>query len=144
MAVNGTELRLSKFIKANREKVFAAWTEIDHIRKWFCPVSMTVPFAEVDARLNGRYKITMQNSKDETFTTYGEYQEFVPNEKLVFTWGWEGPDRHETLVTVEFFDKDGGTEVQLTHTRFADVGQAEHHEEGWVGCLDNLLAHLSS
>jgi len=60
----------------------------------------------------------------------------VPPEKLVYTWVWEpnvpetqirsgsGPEGlvapGETLVTVEFHDVDGQTEVVLTHQFFAD------------------------
>ena len=41
---------------------------------------MTVPFADVDAKVGGYYRIQMKNSDDETFTTTGQYQEIVPNE----------------------------------------------------------------
>lgn len=135
-------VQLRKFIDAKREKVFKAWVDPALLKQWFAPGDMTTPLAETDARSGGAYKFQMKNSKDKTFTTYGTYQEFVPNEKLVFTWGWEGPDRHETLVTVEFVDKDHGTEVILTHERFVDQGSADHHAEGWEGCLANLADRI--
>lgn len=58
----------------------------------------------------------------------------------MFTWAFEkmpGDDPDfvpaETLVTVEFIDKGGATEVVLTHERFPD-----EHQGGWLGCLDSL------
>ena len=138
------QLQLKKFIEAKREKVFRAWTDPALIRQWFAPGDMTTPLAETEPRTGGSYRIQMKNSKDETFTTFGEYREFIENEKLVFTWGWESPDRHETLVTVEFVDKGNGTEVILTHERFADQASADHHQEGWEGCLNSLAARINA
>jgi CubicO group peptidase (beta-lactamase class C family) len=76
-------------------------------------------------------------------TTVGVYREIIPNEKLVFTWGWEGPERHETLVTIELSDRDGGTELVLLHERFADQAAADHHGQGWRGCLENLATRIT-
>ena len=138
-----TQLQVSQFIKAKKDRVFKAWTDVNAVMQWFCPTNMTVPFAEIDAREGGNYRIQMKNKDDETFTTYGVYQEIRNNEKLVFTWGWEGPDREETLVTVEFFEKDEGTEVILTHSRFTDSEMADKHQQGWNSCLDNLNNKIS-
>lgn len=138
------ELRVSRVVKASRGKVFAAWTDPQLVQKWFAPGDMTVPIAELDARPDGQYRIQMKNSKDETFTTIGQYQEIVPDEKLVFTWGWEGPEREETLVTIELRDHSDGTEVILTHQRFSTQAAADHHQEGWVGCLENLATRIDT
>ncbi len=143
MNTENTRLQLTEFIAASREKVYKAWTDPEWLSRWFAPGEMTVPLAEVDARVGGQYRIQMKNSKDdETFTTRGEYQELVPNEKLVFTWGWEGPDRHESLVTVELRDKDSGTEMVLIHERLANAESAKSHTEGWQGCLANLAGRI--
>ena len=72
-------------------------------------------------------------------------REVDPPEKLVFTWAWEkmsGDDSNfvpaETLVTVEFLDKNGATEVVLTQEQFSDEHMRDEHEGGWAGCLDGL------
>ena len=45
---------------------------------------------------------------------YGTYLEVEPPERLVYTLAWEGfPLGPETLVTVEFRDADGETDVVL-------------------------------
>lgn len=78
----------------------------------------------------------------ETHTTTGVYKEILPPQRLVFTWGWEGPDREETEVTIELKEKDGGTELTLTHARFASTESRDKHQHGWDGCLDNLSRFL--
>jgi uncharacterized protein YndB with AHSA1/START domain len=139
-----TSLQVRKFIKAKRERVYAAWTDPELMKKWFAPGTMTVPAAEANAIEGGQYHIQMRKESGELHTAYGEYQQIIPQQKLVFTWGWEGPNHYETLVTVEFNDKDGGTEVILTHERFKDAEDARHHTEGWQGCLESLEKHFGT
>jgi uncharacterized protein YndB with AHSA1/START domain len=135
------QLRLNRFIAARREQVFRAWISPALMQQWFCPVDMSVAQAEADPRVGGLYRVQMRKSSGELHITSGVYREVIPNERLVFTWGWEGPDRHETLVTIELRDKDNGTELVLIHERFADQGSADHHGQGWRSCLENLAAH---
>ena len=69
----------------------------------------------------------MEPGKEAPYVSYGVYQEVVEPEKLVFTWAFEkrpGDDPDfvpaQTLVTIEFLDKGGATEVVLTHQQFPD------------------------
>src|SRR4051794_31083991 len=109
------DLRVTKLIKAPRAKVFAAWTSPEMLKHWFFPEDMSVKSAETDVRVGGAYRATMA-SPTGTFTAYGNYTEIVDGEKLVFTHHWDEGDRRETLVTVTFADKNGGTEVTLVHS----------------------------
>lgn len=136
-----TRLQLKKFIKAPRERVYAAWTKPELMKLWLAPGAMTVRFAETDVRVGGKYRLQMQDGAN-FHTAYGVYRKIVPNEKLVLTWGWEGKDVHDSLLTLEFTDRDGGTEVTLTHERFANTEQTRQHTKGWIGCLDNLAARI--
>ncbi|MGH7699802.1 MAG: SRPBCC family protein [Gemmatimonadales bacterium] len=56
---------------------------------------------------------------------------------LVYTWFWEtNVNMGETLVTVEFRDLGGRTEVVLTHELFPTEEDRENHEAGWAACGD--------
>jgi uncharacterized protein YndB with AHSA1/START domain len=136
-----TRLQVKKFIKASPQKVFEAWTKPEIMKLWFCPEELTPGPITADARVGGKYSGTMIG-KDQSHTATGVYQEVIANKKLVFTHGWEGPARAETLVTVELHEKDGGTEVILTHERLAPEG-VEGHTQGWRSTLDNLAKHLT-
>ena len=69
----------------------------------------------------------------------GEYREIVAGEKLVFTWAWEsGGMGGETLVTLEFRDRDGGTELSLTHEGFDSTESCDAHNRGWSSSLNCL------
>ena len=105
------------------------------------PGPITVPVAQVDLKVGGRYRLEMDNARTK-YVVYGQYVEIIPNQKLVFTWGWEGPNRYETRVTVLFTDKPDGTELTLTHERFANAEDMGRHEHGWTGSLEKLAAAL--
>lgn len=138
-----TSLQVKQFMQAPREKVFRALTQPELIKRWFAPGNMIVTISESDPRVGGAYKIQMQNDEKETFTTYGEYLEIIENKKLVYSWGWELEDRHESQVTIDLYDKDGGTEVCLTHIRHRDEEAAKSHTNGWVGCFRNLAERIA-
>jgi len=143
----GISLRVTKTINAPCERVFAAWTQPEHLHKWWgAHESFSAPIAEVDLRVGGKDRFGMlEPGKDAPYVAYGVYQEVIESEKLVFTWAFEkmpGDDPGfvpaETLVTVEFIDKGDATEVVLTHERFPDEHMRDEHQGGWFGCLDGL------
>ncbi len=138
-----TTLQLKRIFPAPREKVFRAWTDPKELKKWFAPTDeYTVPFAEVDLRVGGNYRIAMQAPDGNLHIAIGTYREILPPEKLVFTWSWEGADMQETLVIIEFRKQGNSTEVVLTHKLFPNVEARDKHSQGWTGCLDRLAKVL--
>jgi uncharacterized protein YndB with AHSA1/START domain len=136
-------LQVSSIIKAPRAKVFAAWTTADTLRKWFAPGDRKPEPAVLDVRPGGQFRIIMQGETDAP-TAVGEYREVVADEKLVFTWGWDGDPSQPTLVTVTFTDVEGGTEVVLVHDRFATAETRDHHQQGWQAIIDKMPALFAS
>jgi uncharacterized protein YndB with AHSA1/START domain len=133
-----TSLKLTRLIRADTEKVFDAWTQPQHLNLWSAPEGMDIA-AEVDLRVGGRYRIRMQGAEGD-FNAVGEYLEIDRPKRLRYTWSWEeeGNDSYETIVTVEFHDRDGATEVVLVHEQFPDADITGKHTEGWTSCLDRL------
>ena len=146
-----TTLRVTKTIAAPRDRVFKAWTEPEMLKQWMGPeASFTVPIAEVDLRVGGTYRLGMlPPGESEPHVVGGVYREVRPPEKLVFTWKWEQPDGNvpdpaadspEMVVTVEFRDMGGSTEVVVTHEYHPDKHSRDEHAKGWNGCLEQLAA----
>lgn len=143
-----TTLQISRTFQASREKVFQAWTTAEALKKWFGPTDgFTVPSADVDLRVGGKYRIQMKAPDGEIHTVGGIYREVTAPVKLVFTWAWEegggcgdSGSEHpvETLVTVEFREKGQNTEVLLTHELLPNTDFRDKHDEGWSGCLNRL------
>jgi uncharacterized protein YndB with AHSA1/START domain len=137
-----TSLRISRVVRADRETVFRAWTEADRLKQWAAPEGFSVVATEVDLTVGGRYRIQMQSPDGEHHTAAGTYRAIERPLRLCYTWQWEegGYDVGETLVTVEFNDLGGSTEIVLTHELFPTNDAKEAHEQGWASCLNRIEA----
>ena len=99
-----TTLTITRTFAAPREKVFKAWTDPQELKKWWAAgPGFTTPFAEVDLRVGGRYRLAMKPpDQDVVRVVGGVYREVRPPERLIYTWAWEGSGGPETVVTVTF------------------------------------------
>ena len=132
-------LSLIRTIKATPEKVYAALTEPKTLKKWMSPSdAMDVTIAETDLKIGGKYRIVMREPDGKEYRVGGVYKELSPGRKLVFTWGWDGSQGSETLVTIELRKNGAGTELSLTHTKFVDEASRDMHSQGWAGCVGRL------
>ena len=139
-----TSLQIRRIYPQPVAAVYAAWSDPEQIKHWMGP-SDDFGEAEVtiDVRVGGRYRYIMHAPDGEVHRVGGVFREIVPDRKLVYTWAWESTPERESLVTVEFKPSGQGTELIVTHRRFADGQARDHHRQGWNGCLDRLGRYLS-
>ncbi len=140
------ELTLSRFIRAPREKVFDAFVTEQGVKSWMCPRGMGIPEASVDACVGGKYRVTMRSRDGESFTAGGVYREVERPKRLTYTWAWEGEGmpNMETLITVSFAERDGGTELTMTHSGFPDEALCDSHRQGWSSSVNRLVDALDA
>lgn len=138
-AVAPLEVIVNRTLNAPRERVFRAWTTPAEVNRWFSPDAEATVSTSIDLRVGGKYRIDMERN-GKVVSAVGVYREITPPERLVFTWVAEGGmvPSGETLVTVEFFDVDGKTQVTLTHQNFASEEARARHESGWNRGMDRL------
>ncbi len=139
-----TSLQIRRTFPQPIAAVYAAWTDPEQIKHWMGP-SDSSGAAEVtmDLRVGGRYRFIMHTTDGETHRVEGAFREIVPNRKIVYTWAWHTTPDRESQVTVEFASAGTGTELILTHQRFADADARDRHHKGWDGCLDRFGRFLS-
>jgi uncharacterized protein YndB with AHSA1/START domain len=138
-------LIMHRLIRAPRERVFRAWIDPDDILKWFGPGDCRALEAKVDLRVGGSYRFRVLTHGME-MDLVGVFHEISAPSRLVYTWQFKGgppPDMPETFVTVEFIEKDNGTEVRIKHDKLPTNEVREQHRMGWVGCLEKLDALVS-
>ena len=137
-------LRLERFYPVAPEKVWRAWTDAQALGQWFRPdASFSIPLAEADVRVGGRFRVLMVDAKGEEFDLSGAYREVVRARKLVMTWGWKNQPGHESLVTVDLHPLHGGTQLELQHDQYIDFENQPTHEQGWNGAFDKLERYLA-
>jgi uncharacterized protein YndB with AHSA1/START domain len=149
-------LQLRRVIKGSRQRVFEAWTKPELLRQWFGPATRSVAEVSSDLRVNGAFRIVMEGDSANCApppeagapprrpVATGKYTEIVPYERLSFTWRGDWGDMGDTLVTLEFNEVAGGTEVVLTHTNFTNREVLEGHNKGWKESLDKLARFIES
>jgi len=141
-------LEVKRMFPAPREKVFAAWTRPDALKRWWgVSEGYTVPIAEVDLQVGGKYRLAMMPPDGkQVIVMSGEYRVIQPPEKLVFTWGFENEEGGmESLITLQFVAHGNQTEIILTHEYYGPEEAAKNFRQGWDGMfarLSRALAHL--
>ncbi len=134
-----TVLRITRRVRAPQEKVFRAFTDATLLRQWWGPKSFTLVKAEVDLRPGGAFHFEMRSDAGTLRRLSGTYREVRPFDRLVHTWIWGEGDLAgvETLVTMEFHDLGGVTELRLTHVLPTTTAR-DQHGWGWNGLFERL------
>ena|SRR5436853_563443 len=134
-------LEIKRLIKAPRDQVYAAWADPAQLRQWFGPDNVQTQELITDVRVGGEFRWSLINSDGEEMTVRGEYRDVQPGRKIAFTWRWDDDENWEnqiSVVTVELSDRDGGTEVRLTHEQLPNDQSRDNHNEGWNNVFNNL------
>jgi uncharacterized protein YndB with AHSA1/START domain len=142
----GHEVVITRIFNAPRSLVFKAWTDPEHLSKWFGPKGFMATIIENDARTGGAYHFHMRSPNFDQHW-HGIYREVVAPERLVFTWPTttRHPEVTNTVVTVSFEDVGGGkTRLTLRHATFDTIGQRDDHGGGWNSAFDRLAELVES
>src|SRR5689334_5994392 len=132
-------LTLKRRIKAAPEKVYAAWTQPEHMTRWWgVRGHANKPIAEADLKVGGRFRVQSWGENGEHHSVSGVYREVVPNRRLVFSWAWQSTPERESKVSIDLRPDGDGTMLTLTHEQFADQKACDDHRVGWTMALDNL------
>jgi uncharacterized protein YndB with AHSA1/START domain len=133
-------LEIKRCINAAREHVFDAFTVPEQIVKWIGPAERDALSADVDLRVGGEYRFRFNTDTHGDLEAYGVFREITRPSRLVYTWRWNDPrvDCGETLITVDFVDANGGTELRFRQEGFPTIDDRDGHNDGWSRCLAKL------
>ena len=137
----GPVLVVRRQIAVPRERVFEAWLDSESLAHWMRPGDCTHATVTVDPRVGGGFRIVMEGPTQGTVEHHGEYLAIEPPTLLSFTWISKHTDHKPTVLTIEFHERDTGTELVLTHRRLPPQ-VVERHRAGWtdiVRLLDEAL-----
>ena len=142
-----TSLEIKRFINAPPAQVYAAWTDPAQLKEWFGPEWVQTRDIVADARVGGTFRWDLIDCDGKEVTIDGQYREVVPGKKIAFSWRhhddrvWEG---RTSMVTIEFSDANGGTELLLTHEQLPSEESRDDHGQGWKSVLDRLENFVNS
>ena len=130
-----------------RERVFAAWTNPEIAARFLGPGEIKATVPQMDVKVGGTFTIAMDLPENGRFVARGTYLEVNAPKRLVMTWRWEEDDpaeEYDSLLSLDFNERDGGTELVLTHEKIASVESRARHEEGWTAIIDQLATVLAA
>lgn len=155
---------LERDFAAPLERVWKAWTEIDHLARWFGPKGFTNGRATLDLRPGGSFHYSQIAPDGRELWGKFDYLEVVPLRKLVwvnyFSDANGGVTRHpftqlewplRMFSEATFAEHQGGTRVTLRWVPL-DATDAEiaafnsmrsSMSQGWSGTFERLIAHLA-
>lgn len=150
----GTEVRIERTISAPPHSVYRAWLEPELLLLWLAPGAMDVSRVEVDERVGGHFRIWQSSSGQDAGGFECKLAELVPDQRIVFHWGFVGPDRaasprFDSLLTITLREAPGdATSLTLVHQKLDDLEQAMPHVArnvgiGWELVFEKLATLLN-
>ena len=113
------QILITREFDAPRDLLFKAYTTPELVRRWWHARRGEVTTAEIDLRVGGKWRYVMVTPDGSEVGFHGEYQEIVPNERLVSTEVYEGMPQagdapeQGTVNTATFADADGRTTLSI-------------------------------
>ncbi|HET6343113.1 MAG TPA: SRPBCC family protein [Gemmatimonadota bacterium] len=146
------DLVLERVVDVSPALVWKAWTEPEHLVKWFTPAPWTTIDCEMDLRPGGMFRTVMRSPEGKDYPNVGCFLEILPNERLVWTNALEpgyrpsgsGTDEPFPFTAAIVLEPAGkGTKYTAIAIHKDRDGRKEHEEmgfyEGWGKALDQLV-----
>ena len=133
-AAPGATVVMRRTFKAPVANVFRAWSDPAMAKRWSWGKEFDTVSIDLNCQTGGTWR---QHVHDRTtginWFFDGVFHEVVPNRKLVHTFHFKndrGYDEPASLVTIEFLDRAGNTDVVLTHTQLSE-SKVKETTKGW-------------
>jgi uncharacterized protein YndB with AHSA1/START domain len=139
------QILITREFDAPKHLLYKAYTTPELVKRWWSGQKGEVTSAEIDLRVGGKWRWVMVSSEGFEVAFHGEYQEIVPDERLVSTEIYEIPDQGDsppTVNTATFTEADGRTTltvlVECPSKELRDTIIDSGMESGMQGSYDAL------
>lgn len=145
------KIEMSHTSNAPRELVFKVYTDPKLVPQFWGQRETETIVEKMDVKYGGTWRYVMRNPDGAEYAFKGVYHQVVPNEKIVYTFEFEGMPGHICLETVTFEEHDGKTTItdslvfQSVEDRdgMLDSGMEEGANEFWDQ-FEELLGRLQT
>jgi len=137
-----TQVLITREFAAPRHLVYQAYTTPELIKRWWSGDRGEVTSAEVDLRVGGTWRYVMTANGGFEVAFHGEFQEIVPNERIVCTEIFEGMPGAGAVDTLTLTEKDGRTTLTLLVQHESKEHRDAHINSGMEGGMQEAMDHL--
>jgi uncharacterized protein YndB with AHSA1/START domain len=139
---SATQILITREFNAPRHLVFRAYTTPELISRWWAGERGEVTSVEVDLRPGGSWRYVMIANGGFEVAFHGEYQEIVPDERIVTTEVFEGMPDAAAVTTATFADKGGRTLLSLMVEHSSQEHRDAHINSGMEGGMQESMTKL--
>jgi uncharacterized protein YndB with AHSA1/START domain len=111
-----SQIAMTREFNAPPHLVYKAWTTPELVMRYWAGKRGQMQSADIDLRVGGRWRYVMAAGEEGFEVAFnGEFREIVPNERLVYTEMYEGPEAEgaEPTVNVVTFTAIEGDRTRL-------------------------------
>jgi len=140
------ELFITREFDAPVALVFRLWESREHMLRWWGPEMFTT--IELDWHLTpGRPWRGAMTSKQYGLSRFGGViRDAQKDRRIVFTFQWDDESGRDldTVVTVTFAEKEGGTVQSFHQTPFSTVAIRDSHIGGWNSLFNKQQLYVEN
>ena len=133
------QILITREFDAPKELVYKAWTTPELVKRWWSAKRGETTVVEIDLRAGGKWRSAMVTDDGMEVAFHGEYQEVVPNERIVSTEVYEAVPDAEAVDTIEFAEADGRTTLTMLVQHQRKEHRDMHIESGMENGLQDAL-----
>ncbi|MHA6482573.1 SRPBCC domain-containing protein [Paenibacillus sp. strain BS8-2] len=133
----------SVWVESGLERVWRAVTEGHELTQWYSPGSpWDVPKLEAGEEIWFHHSPNQYHDGDDIVTLRGVIEHIQLESEFAIRWEFNG-ELSDMVTSFLLEDENGGTRVTIRETGYDDEAAVKQTEEGYMGSLANLYAHLS-
>jgi uncharacterized protein YndB with AHSA1/START domain len=142
------EIVLSRVIKARRDIVFTAWTQPEHLPKWFGPAGFEIVTRHIDVRVGGQWRFDMLAPDGQRYTNRMLFRRIERPHLIEFDHGSDVDDDPARFRTTVTFDEQSDGSTVLTRRQLHPTKAQRAHGIGFGAVeygyqtLDKLARHV--
>jgi uncharacterized protein YndB with AHSA1/START domain len=153
------EVLITRVLDAPRSLVFQAWTDPEHLLRWYAPGGCTIEFRTIEPHAGGTFHSCIRSPDGHECWCKGVYREVVAPERLVHTMeiadeqgnsvnpedaGMDPEWPRQTVLTVTFEEEGQRTRLILHQTVLESIATRTGALPSWIEMLDRLAQDLAS
>lgn len=148
------DLRIERTLDAPRDLVWRAWTDPEHIKRWWAPRPYQTPECEIELKPGGKFFTQMTGPDGFDYRATACVLDVAPGERIVWSSTMQGGYRPNEFLddgcngfpftAIHTFEDAGGGKTRYSATvlhaskRDRDAHEAMGFDQGWGTCAEQM------